>query len=276
MTIRAYIATEGPHDVAFLAELLRPWGLKRLTSLTRLKEVDAFWDPLIPKTFPHKDDLLARVPVPIFFTGNDRMVALDSASGISDLARRVEENLSVLNATPAIAVILDADSKESAADRFQGLAVRLRTLGLPIPERAGAISQQDPRCGIFVLPDNASAGTLETLLEECAAENYARLWQRSKTYVAGIDPQELSAEDLKDFQKPAGRQKAIISAMASILRPGKAIQVSLQDNQWIRGRALDLPRIQAIRGFLAELLRLPWPPAPPADNGGNAAVSQAE
>ena len=274
MTVRAYIATEGPHDVAFLAELLRPWGLKRLT---KLKEVDAFWDPLIPKTFPHNDDLLARVPVPIFFTGNDRMVALDSVSGISNLARRVEENLSVLNANapPAVAVILDADSKESAADRFQDLAEKLRTLRLPIPDRAGAISPQDPRCGIFVLPDNASAGTLETLLEECAAENYARLWQRSKTYVAGIDPKELSAEDLKDFQKPAGRQKAIISAMAAILRPGKAIQVSLQDNQWIRGRALDLPRIQSIRGFLAELLRLPWPPAPPTDNGGDAAASQA-
>ena len=138
MTVRAYIATEGPHDVAFLAELLRPWGLKRLT---KLKEVDVFWDPLIPKTFPHNDDLLARVPVPIFFTGNDRMVALDSVSGISNLARRVEENLSVLNANapPAVAVILDADSKESAADRFQDLAVKLRTLRLPIPDRASEI-----------------------------------------------------------------------------------------------------------------------------------------
>lgn len=273
MIIRAYIATEGPHDVAFLAELLRPWGLRRLT---RLEEVDAFWNPLIPRTFPHNGDLLARVPVPIFFAGNDRMVALDSASGISELAKRVEENLSVLNAStpPAIAVVLDADSKESAAQRFQGLAVKLRKLQLPIPDRAGAISQQDPRCGIFVLPDNASAGTLETLLEECAAENYVQLWQRSKAYVASIDLQVLSAEDLKDFQKPAGRQKAIISAMAAILRPGKAIQVSLQDNQWIRGRALDLPRIQSIRGFLAEFLRLPWPPGAPADKDGDATAPQ--
>jgi hypothetical protein len=269
VTVRAYIATEGPHDVAFLAELLRPWGVRRLTWL---KEVDAFWDPLIPKTFPHNGDLLARVPVPTFFNGNDRMVALDSASGIDNLARRVEENLSVLNANapPAIAVILDADSKESAADRFQGLAVKLRKLGLLIPDQAGAISRQDPRCGIFVLPDNASAGTLETLLEECASENYSRLWQRSKAYVGGVDPMELSTEDLKDFQKPAGRQKAIISAMAAILRPGKAIQVSLQDNQWIRGRALVLPRIHAIRGFLAELLQLPWPPMAPVDGDAEA------
>lgn len=48
MTVRVYIATEGPHDVAFLAELLRPWGIRRLV---RLEQVDAFWDPLIPKTF---------------------------------------------------------------------------------------------------------------------------------------------------------------------------------------------------------------------------------
>jgi hypothetical protein len=235
-----------------------------------MSRFDAFWVPLIPKDFPHNGDLLARVPVPTFLAGNDCMVALDSASGISNLARRVEENLSVLNASspPAIAVMLDADSKESAADRFQGLAVQLRKLQLPIPDRAGAISPQHPRCGIFVLPDNASAGTLETLLEECAAENYAPLWQRSQMYVAGIDPQELSAEDLKDFQKPAGRQKAIISAMAAILRPGKAIQVSLQDNRWMRGRALDLPRILSIRGFLAELLHLPRPSTEPVGTGG--------
>lgn len=47
MTVRAYIATEGPHDVAFLAELLRPWGLKRLT---KYNEVDAFWQSSIPKS----------------------------------------------------------------------------------------------------------------------------------------------------------------------------------------------------------------------------------
>ncbi|MBC7973363.1 MAG: hypothetical protein H7138_00135 [Myxococcales bacterium] len=269
-----YIATEGPHDVAFLAELLRPWGLQRLT---RLNQVDAFWDRLIPKTFPHGGDLLARVPVPIFFAGHDRLVALDSATGITNLTKRIEENLAVLdaNALPAIGVVLDADSQVSPVERFHGLAEKLRKLGLPIPERAGAVSEGDPRSGVFVMPDNASPGTLETLLEECAAENYASLSQSSKSYVDGIDQSVMSAQDLRDLQKPAGRQKAIISAMAAVLRPGRAIQVSLQDNQWVRGAALDLPRILSIREFLAKLLRLEWPPAPLAEGGSDVAVSQA-
>lgn len=61
MTERVYVVSEGPHDVAFLAELLRLWGFQRVAKLSR---VDGYWAPLIPRTFPHDDDLLKRVPVP--------------------------------------------------------------------------------------------------------------------------------------------------------------------------------------------------------------------
>ena len=62
------------------------------------------------------------------------------------------------------------------------------------------------------------------------------------------------SEDLDDLRKPAGRHKAIVGSMASILRPGKAVQVSLQDNRWLRDAALAIPRVKAVQDFLVSLL----------------------
>jgi hypothetical protein len=45
--------------------------------------------------------------------------------------------------------------------------------------------------------------------------------------------------------------------MASILKPGKAIQMSIQDNHWLREEAvLKLPRLLSIKDFLAKLFAL--------------------
>lgn len=255
MTKRAYVAVEGPHDVAFVAELLRPLGLSRVQKLSAL---DPYWSRLIPRTYPHNDDLLARVPIPLFLAGSDRSVAVHGVSGVNELVRRTEESLSLLGGErPAVSAILDADSERSAVSRFEDLAKDLRKLALAIPDQPGMISPDDPRCGIFVLPDNVSPGTLEAILVECAQESYPQLSTLATSYIDSVDTTQLTSNDLKDFRKPAGRQKAIVSGIATVLRPSKALQVSLQDNEWLRGRALELPRVVAVRRFLADLLELP-------------------
>jgi hypothetical protein len=256
MTARAYIAVEGPHDVEFVAKLLRPFGLHRVRNFTAL---DPYWTRLVPDKFPYKDDLLARVPVPLFLSGANCEVAVHGVSGVTELVRRTEESLQVLDPEHlAVAAILDADSEQPAAARFEAIAEELRAkLHLQVPDRPGTISSGEPRCGVFVLPDNASSGTLETILEECAGVSYPQLVEMSTSFIDGIDITKLTGEDLKDFRKPAGRQKAIVSAIASVLRPAKALQVSLQDNDWLRGQALELPRVLAVRRFLADLLALP-------------------
>jgi hypothetical protein len=204
--------------------------------------------------------LLARHPVPTFLAGANCSVAIHGVNGMTELVRRTEESLALLDAgRPAVAAILDADSEQSAAYRFEALAQQLRKLQLAMPDHPGVVSQETPRCGVFVLPDNTSTGTLETLLGECASENYAHLSAIATSYVGSVDPTTLTSNDLKDFQKPAGRQKAIISSIATILRPGKAVQVSIQDNEWLRGRALGLPRVHAVRRFLVDFLGLPLP-----------------
>lgn len=255
MTVHAYVAAEGPHDVAFIAELLRSLGLERVRQYSTL---DPYWRRLVPTSYPHNDDLLARVPIPLFLAGADRSVAVHGVIGVNELVRRTEESLSLVNGDrPAIAVVLDADSEESVVERFRDVAEKLRKLGLSIPDQPGVLSGDAPHCGVFVLPDNASPGTLETVLAECAQERYPQLAELSTSYVDNVDIARLSKNDLKDLRKPAGRQKAIVSGVATILRPSKALQVSLQDNEWLRGSALELPRVLAVRRFLAGLLQLP-------------------
>src|SRR5262249_38277720 len=154
-------------------------------------------------------------------------------------------------------VLLDSDTDKSPADRYSTIRDGLRANKLDFPDDAGSVSGANPRLGAFVLPDNQTQGTLEHLLLECAGESYAALLTTATAHVdAALRDQSLVAEDLTELRKPAGRNKAIVSSVASILRPGRAIQVSIQDNRWLHGATLTLPRVQAVQEFLTNILEL--------------------
>jgi len=114
-----YIITEGVHDVEFLAKLI-----KKLFGLSRIKQctsVDPFWNPLIPKTFPHKGDLLKRVPIPLFIQNDQYSIALHNATGITNIIETLEESLILINQSKlfSIGLILDADQTETPLQRFE-------------------------------------------------------------------------------------------------------------------------------------------------------------
>ena len=120
-----------------------------------------------------------------------------------------------------------------------------------------------PRYGAFVLPDNQAQGTLEDILLECGGLVYPGLLSTATAHVnAASQDQSLLPEDLKELRKSAGRNKAIIGSVASVLRPGRAVQNSIQDNRWLRDAALAIPRVQAIQDFLVNLLEIAPPPSP--------------
>ncbi|OJT17426.1 hypothetical protein BO221_45785 [Archangium sp. Cb G35] len=255
----AYLVVEGPHDVEFVGRLLKPHQFKRENNEARL---DPYWRPLVPTKFPYGGDLSRRVPVPTFFVSDTVSVAVHASGGDSEIANRVEETLqAALTTLPdAVGVLLDADSVKSPGVRFGDVRkALLDKVKLTIPDQPGQVSAASPRCGIFVLPDNVNSGTLESLLLECGERQYPALLADVRLLVDKVQAEAhaLTPDDLKDFNKPAGRHKAMVACMAGILRPGKAIQVSIQDNRWLEGVALDVPRISAVRQFLRELLLLP-------------------
>lgn len=239
-----YLVVEGPHDPAFIGKLLARSGL---SVVRKLSELDAFWTRLVPEKFPYKDDLLRRVPVPTFYADGTRSVAVDTAEGEARLVETVEESLDQLGSVDGVGVILDADSKRPPGERRGAIEGRLASVLALCPPPA-------PASGVLVMPDNINPGTLEDVLIDCARENYLSLHGFAEEYVSkAVDAEGLDGSDLERIRKPAGRNKALVGAISAVLRPGRAIQVSIANDRWLDGAALELDRVSAVVRFLRGL-----------------------
>lgn len=252
-----YLLVEGPHDLEFVARVLKV--VCSVQRVQKFEALDSYWEKVVPTKFPPGGDLLKRVDTPVFFQSNGISLAVHAAGGDTRIVKRVEETLSLLSPPPyAIGAILDADVKSTPQERFDAVRNGLAQLQISTPPAPGSVSEGFPRCGIFVLPDNTNQGTLEDLLIECAAESYPTLLDSARHLVMGIDPKSAAFKlnDMDEFIKNAGRKKAIVSCISAILKPGKAVQTSIQDNRWVDEKTLTLPRVALLRGFLVGLLGL--------------------
>jgi len=258
-----YLITEGPHDIAFLGGVLKPCGFKLQRTPA---EVDPFWAKLIPTSFPHGNDLLKRMPVPQFFQSDSHSLAIHQAEGDSQLVSRLQLSLAALDdwerKLVGIGLLLDSDD-QLPAKRLAGLhdkwAQGAEPQPLVFPPQPGLVQEGPPCTGVYILPDNQSQGTLEDLLLEAGAHVYPHLLAQAQAYVKCVkDSADLKTKrDKEEIGAPSGPKKAIVAAIASILKPGKAIQMSIQDNHWLREDAvLQLPRLLSIKDFLAKLFAL--------------------
>lgn len=250
-----YLVVEGPHDIEFVYRLLSPYGLVRVQYMRGL---DPFFLSLIPRDYPHNDDLQKRVPVPLFLQSDTHVIAIHSAIGDSRLAATVEESCSIIeqSALTGVGLLLDSDKVVPADLRYTNLKEQMQAKGFVLDDKPAVICLGSPKLGAYVLPDNTNQGTLEDLLLDCAGTVYPGLLASAELYVTSAMEGDLIVDDLKEISKPAGRKKAIIGAMANIMRPGKAVQVSIQDNRWLRGDALSLARIKNVQEFLVDLCEL--------------------
>lgn len=252
----AYFVVEGPHDLVVVGRLLRERGFETVRSFETLNE---YWHRLVPRAFPYDGDLLRRVPVPTFYQSRDCSVAIRTAQGStpSVLKRTINTDLIAMDPEPAgIGIIVDADYEMAVDARWKGIAEHL---GFDSGDGPGSVGSGHPRVGIYILPDNFSQGTLEDLLLECAEQAYPTLLEYASGWVRRIDPQDTTifanAEEAKDFRAPAGPNKAVVSSIASILRPGKAIQVSIHDNRWLRDEAaLATESVRALDEFVGAII----------------------
>jgi hypothetical protein len=249
----AYFVVEGPHDVEVVGRLLGLRGFRRLKDFAQL---DSYWARLVPRTFPIGGDLLRRVNIPVFLDAPNWSVAVHSAIGVEQIGNTIKTSLLALPALPnSLGVLLDADDI-LVKDRWD--MVRETIPQFDCGNAPGGIGSGVPRAGIFVLPDNKRAGTLEDVLLACAQITYPALLGPAQSFVNSLSPSDgtvfVNKSERKDFEKPAGRTKAIAGCIGSVLRPGKSIQVSIQDNQWFRNAgALALPEVKALRDFVDAL-----------------------
>lgn len=257
-----YLVVEGPHDVEFVYRLLRPYGFTRV----RMEEdLDEYFRGLVPRSFPHDGDLQKRVPIPLFIASDTHLIAIHSAIGDTRLAKTIEETDTVVDLADSSGVgfIVDCDEGRSAVDRYAAIRDRLQSSKFRFPESPGTIYKSGPTpvaLGGYVLPDNEGPGNLETLLIECAKHEYPNLLASARSHVTvASNDSTLRPGDGVDLKKEANFNKAVVGSIASVLRPGRAVQNSIQDNRWLRGRNLKLERIRSIQVFLRDLFQIEEP-----------------
>ena len=263
-----YLVVEGPHDVEFAYRLLSPFGLNRVRYKTLHKDkpkeevLDEKFHCLIPNYPGEEGDIQVRPPIPLFLQNQTHSIAIHSAMGDDRLVELIEETnwKFKINSMIGIGILLDSDKAVPAQKRYADVKTKLANVLSQqlfiLPDDAGTIKKGFPNLGAFVLPDNQTAGTLEDLLIESAEQIYPCLLKIAKNYVSDAKHNAgLRNSDLKEL-KNAGEKKAIVGAMANIMRPGKALQVSIQDNDWLKGKALEIERIQSAQNFLKTLFEL--------------------
>jgi len=158
---------------------------------------------------------------------------------------------------------MDADSDISPKERFENIKKGLQHLNFmsELPKLPGEVALGNPHCGLFIMPDNQSAGTLEDLLLECAEQAYPSLLQCTENFLNCVEPiiTQFQKNERRDFEKPAGRKKVSVGCIANVLRPGKSVQVSIQDNRWVTSETMKLSNIALFEQFLQNLLSLNEP-----------------
>lgn len=250
-----YLVVEGPHDVEFAIRLIR--SRVHLERVRDIKLLDETLQALVPDKFPHGGDLLKRVPVPMFLQNDELAIAIHSAGGDSKIAACLEDTFLIIEPKEfsAVGIILDSDSVIAPEARHKKLLQLVDSLTVKFSSVPGELYEGPPRTGIYVLPDNQAQGTLEDLLLECGVVAYPEQLSAAKAFVDGV----LSActgGDFSDLRLTAGRNKAVVGVVAGLLKPGKAVQVSIQDNGWLKGKALQIERVEKVCNFLDELFDL--------------------
>ena len=258
-----FIAVEGQHEVEFLSGLCKSFGYKKVTKVAELDEDHQ--RHLLQTKYPYEGDLLKRMPNPMFLSNGSDWIALQAAGDASQLCPLVRRTLVSLKSNPslltAIGVVRDADSMPGNA-QFNTLrnelsqSIQVDGFSINLPETPGAVNQDSPRVGIFILPDNSKQGTLEELLFDCGRSVYPHLIERAGSYVNTLDLAQLNSSDVRLINKPHGKDKAVIASAASILKPGMAIGNSIDQNRWINEVSIALPRIAKLTIFLQQLCGL--------------------
>ena len=258
--VYGYLVVEGYHEVEFVGRLLKNTSLKRII---RRAALDEFWARIADLSYPPDGDIVKRVPVPAFFQNNDYSIAVQSAIGLNQLHTTLVGTLInhdvLLQDAVGIGIVLDADYDQGGANaRFMQVKDAVESsLPLRMPDEPGNVRKGSPNSGIFVLPDNGNDGTLETILLRCATIVYPNLLSSARTFIHQVNLNELKSDDKRDLVKPSGTDKAIVGCVGNVLRPGKAIQVSIQDNRWVSKQTLRLPEVIIFKEFLTELFNLP-------------------
>jgi hypothetical protein len=147
----------------------------------------------------------------------------------------------------AVGIVLDADD-QPPLQRFADFATLLESQGLPKPDSLGSVTTKNSlQTGVFAFPGGENKGTIEDVILPVGEMRFPTLLPHASLYVekwpsdAGPEFGELT---------PSGRKKAVLSAMAALLKPGRNLNASIQDHAWIPSDPNACAALKPILAFL--------------------------
>ena len=237
---RYFIVVEGVHDIAAISRYIELIDYK---AIRKEHELDDFWKILIPRQFPFNGDLRMRVPVPTFYQGNNKSIAIMNSNGITELVKTVNMLTNIdYELLEGVAVFCDADNNqaletvETLKSHFQnGLDEEFQTK-VEWSEFPKSV-KENFKFWSYVFPDNNGTGTLENLLLEGASSEYSELYNEAESYIEKLSEKNLAYIKNSTFSG-SKKDKMLVRVIANAMKPGKANQVSIQDNNWITNTTL--------------------------------------
>ena len=252
----AIIGVEGPHDQAFTGKVLKLLDFKDFREELKGLEsqLDPFWRKFIP-VYPKKGNLYKRLDMPSILFNDTISVAIYAGEG-SNLVTNLDDilfaNSEYQTNLAAFGIVADCD--KSTPDRIaEPYAKKFRSYFPNFPQYPGVVDTNSPRTGVYVLPDNASPGVLDTLLCECGQIAYPAYMEKASSYL-----NEFSESDRKSLKwKNFDLEKALVATVVSVLKPGKTNTTSIADNNWVSEQTKQqVPALANFIQFLSELLEV--------------------
>jgi hypothetical protein len=232
--------------------------LDKLTRFDMSKELeskfDKFWHKFIPK-YPKQGSLYKRLNMPSILFTESLSVAIYEGEGsniVTNLDDILSANYEYHTNLAAFGIVADCD--KLTPDRIaEPYAKKFRSYFPNFPQCPGVVDTNSPRTGIYVLPDNASPGVLDTLLCECGQIAYPAYMEKASSYL-----NEFSESDIKSLKwKNFDREKALVATVVSVLKPGKTNTTSIADNNWVSEQTKQhVPALENFIKFLSQLLEV--------------------
>ena len=254
--------TEGPHDVNAISRILKLKGFKEIYQDDRVPEG---LSRLIPRQYPAGKErrLIRIVPHPTFMERKGAYLTISNADGET----RLGENLSNLIGTLSdetldnllgIGVVADMDYS-SIYDRQKEILRQINQAVEPRPVinmeslREGELIVMDKHfpLRLYFFPNNCDQGTLETVLLAGAERSYSDLHEWATKYI------DFAKTNYSKTLANYNDLKATVGVIANVLRPGKANQVSIGQDEWFTKESISqIPFQIELSSFLESLCEL--------------------
>lgn len=252
------IVTEGPHDVAIIGKIYKFLGY---SELERMQDIPTELQVFIPQKYPSGEDgyLNRAVPRPSYFRKENKYIVVENAGGISKIAEKLSKDISILRESVrqmlyGVAIVADMDNLEYSArqkemiDQLQAEMdeeeIEIINLG-----EAKIKGEHEYPLLMFFFPDNKNEGTLEKILLKGASVSYPELLHGAQIYID-------DAKKLYSFRN-YDDLKATVGVIANVLKPGRANQVSISENEWLTANSImNLKEHKHFTDFLMSIEKL--------------------